>query len=198
MWRLPLGTRTILGVIYQTWRSRTASRGLWKEPGPEPGLLPWGTEDFCRIGHLDLSFLTCCAIAKVLTLPATSSPQGFSADLPPQRSAMSWETFEVSLYLKDKMLCILCCGLSRGSACSTHCLLSQREAFGSWANEPDPGGLREIEQCLGAVGPFSVCAQRWVQLGPGGTDAGWREEAFSVWTLQNIILLSLPLHTLPR
>lgn len=50
-----------------------------------------------------------------------------------------------------------CCGLSRGSACSTLCLLSQREAFGSWANDPDPGGLREIEQCLGTVGPFSVC-----------------------------------------
>ncbi|ELK06775.1 PCTP-like protein [Pteropus alecto] len=36
----------------------------------------------------------------------------------------------------------------------------KREAFGSWANDPDPGGLREIEQCLGTVGPFSVCTQR--------------------------------------
>lgn len=106
-YRLPLGTRTILGVIYQSWRSRTASWGLWNEPGRKPGLLPWGTEDTLRIGQPDLSFLTCWATARVLTFPATSSPQGFSADLPPQESATSWETFEVSLYLKDKMLCSL-------------------------------------------------------------------------------------------
>lgn len=165
MWRLPLGTRTILGVIYQSWRSRTTSWGLWKEPGREPGPLPWGTEDALRISHPDLIFLTCCATARVLTFPATSSPQGSSADLPPQESTTSWETFKVSLFiLKIKYYAEFTlnrgCGLSRGSACSTHYLLSQREAFGSWASDPNPGGLREIEQCLGTVSPLSVCTQR--------------------------------------